>query len=90
MHCSALGNLLARRSAVLKSLKSMYKLLDFFIFRCGVTSITRGAVFGRASASLDGTKEAATTSYMTFTLESPRHFPNVRSGWRNGILHRLS
>jgi len=28
---------------------------------------------------------------MTYTLfDSSRHFPKMRSGWRNSILHRLS
>jgi len=26
---------------------------------------------------------------MTFAFDTPRHYPS-RSGWRNGMLHRLS
>jgi hypothetical protein len=55
-----------------------------------VTSITKRSQFGAASASLFVNKEAA-NSRMTFTLfDFLRHFPTRRSGWRNGVLHRLS
>jgi len=46
--------------------------------------------FGSANALVRGNKEAANSSNMTYTLlDSPRHYPN-RSGWRNGVLYRLS
>lgn len=56
-----------------------------------VTRITWSSRFGSASASVMDNKEAANSSNMTYTLfDSSRHFPKMRSGWRNGILHRLS
>jgi hypothetical protein len=58
--------------------------------RNGVIQITADLAFGAASASPDCNKEAAHSSNMTFThFASACHFPN-RSGWQNGILHRLS
>jgi hypothetical protein len=47
-------------------------------------------IFGSASASSQSTKEAANPKAMTFTLFSSKRFPNCRSGWRSGNLHRLS
>ena len=64
------------------------KPLTFIHLSLDVIPITRVSHFGAASASFHGNKEAANSSTMTFTL-SPRHFPN-RSGWRNGVLYRLS
>jgi hypothetical protein len=42
----------------------------------------------RGKCTFCGQQRGRKLSTMTFTL-SPRHFPN-RSGWQNGILHRLS
>ena len=54
-------------------------------------AVTQILIFGAANAPITSTKEAANSSNMTYTLfDSSRHFPKMRSGWRNGILHRLS
>jgi len=42
----------------------------------------------RGKCTFSGQQRGRKLSTMTFTF-SPRHFPN-RSGWRNGILYRLS
>jgi hypothetical protein len=46
--------------------------------------------FGSASASSQGTKEAANPKEMTFTRFSNHHFPKRCFAWRNGYFHCLS
>jgi hypothetical protein len=69
------------------SLLTAHKLRNINTLQKYVIVIMAFLILASQVLSPDVKKEAATSSMSLTLFDSPRPFPNNRSGWRNGILH---